>query len=939
MKQGNPNIIRRIIRGLRCLFLLLLVIYGLLHTRPVQNEITRRLSAILSSEDLVIELIGLHGIFPFWLELEALHVSDAQGPWLELSDLQTKWIYQNHLIEIHSLQIQKGIWTRLPSTSENKNKNANTTVSLPVNIDLRQATLQQLILGPELAGQETEIRLELAGQLNKENSMLEAEGSISSKELTATGMLLLDLKEHSFNSSLEGTLFEGNSFTLSNQGNTLATELDWTLESADTKQFLEDSLNRAQPFFRSSETYSTYIPSFGKEAHVLTWKTSVKIREGVFRSENEVKIGAGSIRFPVVWTPESMALTTSIDVHDLESEKTKLTRFFVEIRHSPEEWKLLASEIDFSAGGLKLKLLEPLSIQGDSATFTVPETKFQLNGYPLKGRGSWSSQKLNFECILPDMRLGDLPQYEDLEVKGILNGSVFLEGTLEQPVLQSSLHLRNVEVTVEDVGAPNKMEGDLEGRWDQQALHIEGFLKDQSGNRIELTIDSSEKWSLLPLKFPTRSASFNSALKGKVELSIANNLPWFSEHRLSGSLQTNLVFSQEKGALDLKGSLELDRGQYESYQLGTKLSDIRVGVELQNNKIHLQTLSAKTPGNGTIKAEGTLSAFNLSSLEGELEVVFDDAQLLHLDPVKAALSGKVIVAKNELKPIALSGNLILEETVFYLDRLPPPIPKVLEYKIMGEPEIKESATPPNVSSKKPTITGNIHVDIPGRLSVQGKNILSSWEGSVDISLRNDGVYLSGKLNPRRGTVTFFGRAFRLNRGSVYFNDYLNLPPILDLEADYSRADLEAVLRVSGRADDPTFSLSSSPPLPEDEIIAYILFGKNLSTITGLQAVEVGMAVKSMMDSGGGKKWDVMGNARSFLGVDQLEFRESGDAGGSTEIVAGRQLNDYFYIEVSQNLKEPDSSIVLEYEIRKNFSITTETGTHTLPGIGVTWKRD
>jgi translocation and assembly module TamB len=128
-------------------------------------------------------------------------------------------------------------------------------------------------------------------------------------------------------------------------------------------------------------------------------------------------------------------------------------------------------------------------------------------------------------------------------------------------------------------------------------------------------------------------------------------------------------------------------------------------------------------------------------------------------------------------------------------------------------------------------------------------------------------------------------------------------------------------------------------MPDDEIISYILFGKNLATITGLQALEVGLALRSMMDSKGGGKWDLIGNARDFLGVDQLALRESRNAEGSTEIVAGRQLNDYFYVEVSQKLREPDSSILLEYEILKNISITTETGTHTLPGIGINWKRD
>jgi translocation and assembly module TamB len=293
--------------------------------------------------------------------------------------------------------------------------------------------------------------------------------------------------------------------------------------------------------------------------------------------------------------------------------------------------------------------------------------------------------------------------------------------------------------------------------------------------------------------------------------------------------------------------------------------------------------------------------------------------------------------------VEASGDLVLEETLFQMDRLPKALPAPLPFTIKGAASPAENnpvdATAPKTKITKQWVTGEINLNIPGRLTVEAKNVYSVWEGQFKIAFREKGIYLLGKLTPRRGNVSFFGRNFTLSSGNVNFNDLISVPPVLDLVALYSRQDIEARLNISGIATHPSFALQSSPPLPQDEILSRILFGKDMSTITGLQALEVGMAFTSMMDKNGKTGWDMMGKAKDLLGVDQLELRESGDSAGTAEVVAGRQINNRLYLEFNQRLHEPGSTLLFEYELRRNLSISTETGTHTLPGIGVNWKRD
>ncbi len=593
--------------------------------------------------------------------------------------------------------------------------------------------------------------------------------------------------------------------------------------------------------------------------------------------------------------------------------------------------------------------MPPLSLESEKSfvlmksgtDFDLQPTSFLLNGIPMALKGNWNSKQIDVSLTLPEIPAAKLPNYEELEIGGTLMGTLQIKGNLDQPDLHMTLACEALEFVYDQFETNTQLDGELNASWSSAGLQLESAFKDTRQNQFSISLHSPESWSLSPFKLPDTHADFSTRLQGTVDLSLLNKFNWLPNQRVSGQLHTHVNFSQTNKKRELKGSVKLTQGKYENFQLGSVLNQIEIAAEILDQKVTLTQADARTPGDGKLSASGHWDLQEVPG-SGELSLVINKARVLHLDPVQAALSGKILVSKNAKEKVKVSGKLVLEETTFHMDRLPKPVPKPVPFVV------KNGTLPPLQKKKKETspprimgnwVNGDIDIDIPSQLIVEGKNIYSTWEGALKVSLQPSGFYLNGKLLPRRGTVNFFGRAFRLSKGTVHFNDQLGSSPILDLEADYSREDMDAVLLITGRADNPKFNLRSNPPLPEDEILSRILFGKDMATITGLQALEVGLALKSMMDSEGNTDWDLMGKARDFLGVDQLELRESGDAEGSTEIVAGRQINNRLYLEFNQSLKEPGSSLLLEYEIRRNLSITTETGTHTLPGIGVNWKRD
>lgn len=80
-------------------------------------------------------------------------------------------------------------------------------------------------------------------------------------------------------------------------------------------------------------------------------------------------------------------------------------------------------------------------------------------------------------------------------------------------------------------------------------------------------------------------------------------------------------------------------------------------------------------------------------------------------------------------------------------------------------------------------------------------------------------------------------------------------------------DIEGVavnVSVDGRASNPQITLTSVPGLPQDEIMARILFGDSIANLTPIQAVQLAASLNALRASGGGL--NPLGKLRSATGI-------------------------------------------------------------------------
>jgi translocation and assembly module TamB len=226
-------------------------------------------------------------------------------------------------------------------------------------------------------------------------------------------------------------------------------------------------------------------------------------------------------------------------------------------------------------------------------------------------------------------------------------------------------------------------------------------------------------------------------------------------------------------------------------------------------------------------------------------------------------------------------------------------------------------------------------DLPGQVFVRGRGLESEWGGRLQVTGTADAPRLVGELELRRGYLDFLDRRLELRQGVISFGGATPPDPTLQIEATTTVADLTIVVRITGQALEPTLTLTSEPALPQDEILARLLFQRETSAMTPAQAAQLALAVNRLRGGGG---IDLLGRARALLGVDALDIA-GGDTAAESTVRAGKYLGDDVYVEVERGAASGTGRARVEVEILPNVSIEADTGADAQGGVGVQWRYD
>ncbi len=387
------------------------------------------------------------------------------------------------------------------------------------------------------------------------------------------------------------------------------------------------------------------------------------------------------------------------------------------------------------------------------------------------------------------------------------------------------------------------------------------------------------------------------------------------------------------------GEVVIDNGTYEHFVAGTLIENLDLRATVDSGQVVKVTLSGTDGGAGRISGEGSA---NVSDLAGKLidaTVRLDRATLVRRDDVTAAASGSVAFRGTPAQG-RLEGKITTDRVdIRLVNQLPPSVVTlgVTEVNAPGQSRSDEEASKPAEPSQ---IDLDITVDLPKEVYVQGRGLESEWGGSFHITGTTGSPRIEGSLSVIRGQFTFAGKRFKLTKGAVILDGGQEIEPRIDIVAEYTADDFTATISISGKASDPKLALSSSPPLPQEEILPRVLFGKNASQLSALEAAQLAIAVQSLASGGGGFAETALSKVQNTLGIDVLSVESTGEDGTGAALRAGKHIGDNIYVETVQGT-EPGSTVYrVEVEIFDNIaaesSVSQGTG-DTSGSVGLKWE--
>jgi translocation and assembly module TamB len=231
------------------------------------------------------------------------------------------------------------------------------------------------------------------------------------------------------------------------------------------------------------------------------------------------------------------------------------------------------------------------------------------------------------------------------------------------------------------------------------------------------------------------------------------------------------------------------------------------------------------------------------------------------------------------------------------------------------PAAAGAAAPP-----APPLNLAVRVSAPRRVFVRGRGLDVELGGEVAVRGTVAEPVPQGELEFRRGTLDVLARRLTFDRGTIDFASG-TLTPRLDLAAKAQVRQTAIAVTVQGPATSPTIAVSSTPELPQDEILARLLFDRGTGDLSPLEIAQLAAAAAELAGVGGGAG-GVLDRARGALGLDRLGL-SGGGAGAGPAVEAGRYVAPGVFLGVRQGA-QGRTGVGVEVEITPRLKLEGQT---------------
>ncbi|MEO1090070.1 MAG: translocation/assembly module TamB domain-containing protein [Pseudomonadota bacterium] len=584
--------------------------------------------------------------------------------------------------------------------------------------------------------------------------------------------------------------------------------------------------------------------------------------------------------------------------------------------------------LDGAFAEVPMRLRAPATVRLEGATVTLDGLDLEVDTARFQVEGRLGSDRVSGQLRLAEFDLGTLEALGGPELAGTVQATVTLQGTPAAPAIEGNVDVVDLALDAGDdaekLGVSQRFT--LSGGQFATELRTDGLGEPPFGASLTVPLGLS----LEPFAFELRDPlPLDGTVDGTIDLARVVRWVGLDGIEVRGILTSDVTIGGTSAAPALNGGAQLTDGLVEDVEQGLLLADLSADLRAEGERLRIDRFSATDGGSGTIGLTGDVAFGGADGALVDVSLALDrfagpQSEILFIEttgqasakgtPADLDVAGRFTVNRGEIGiPMGGAASFpTLDVTVRGAEPEPPPVDD-------GEPA---------------AVQLDVVVEIPGELFVRGGGLVSEWQGSIEVTGDATEPRIEGLIEYRRGQLDLLSRRFTLRRGEIRFDGSFPPDPTIDIEAVTNLDDLTGILAIRGPALDPEIVATSEPPLPEDEVMSRILFGRDAAQLNSIQAIRLAAAIEGLR-SGGSK--NVLERAGGLVGIDTIDI--GGDSLDTASLKAGTYISEGVFVEVEQGLDAGSGGARVEVDLTSDLKLETSASERGDTGVGLIWRYD
>ncbi|GAA0654364.1 translocation/assembly module TamB domain-containing protein [Brevundimonas lenta] len=554
----------------------------------------------------------------------------------------------------------------------------------------------------------------------------------------------------------------------------------------------------------------------------------------------------------------------------------------------------------------------------------VARVDLGVGGGVLTGEYRQDSRAAVIEANLTSVELGSLAP----DVRGRVTGNLSLRGAGDD--LSGSANVKLEDLRSIDAPRGLEVDGTVTATLANNTLHLQAEATDETALQARADITLPVEASAAPLRLAiarTRAMEGDVAITGQIQP--IWDLLLGGERSLAGEVDVRASLAGTLNEPRINGRFDLKEGAFRDNATGLRLQDMTLASRFDDTTALIETFAATDGHGGSVAGNGRIGLRQGSG--SSFQLALTRFRIIDNDLAVARASGPLTVVRAEDGNIQLAGRIDIDDA--RISANPPGSNGIVRMDVIevnrpgGDIPEDEQNRP-----RGPQIGLDVTIRSPGgdvRIVGRGLNVEMSVFARVTGTISRP--VLTGNARVVRGDYDFAGKRFVFDdSGTVSLSTN---PEQIRLNLTATREDptLTATVRVTGTAAQPEIALSSTPVLPQDEILSQVLFGRSASQLSPFEAAQLAAGVASLAGGGG---FDVIGNLRELAGLDRLSF---GGEASSMTVAGGRYISDNVYLEIIGG-GEGGGEVNVEWRVRRNVTVSSSVTAEGDTNISIRWRR-